>query len=403
MSRINGIFTMSSVSRLWCGLLWLVTASLAYTSLSDESLRHIPNGDSDFDIHKGALLAPILIPRVPGTPGSAKTQRHFIDFFAKNLPTWTLETHNSTSTTPATGGRQIPFTNLIFRRDPPWANPGDVGRLTLVAHYDSLYKPEGFIGATDSAVPCAILMHVARSVDTALTRKWDSMQANGQVGGGLQEEKGIQVLFIDGEEAWETWTDTDSLYGSRRVLSPRVTGREGADKVYRALAESWGSSTHDGFSTFSTQLESISLFLLLDLLGAPKPSVPSYFEKTHWAYQNLATAEERLRRLGLLETKAEPGPFLPESGKKSYQFIEGMYVLDDHVPFLQRGVDVLHIIPTPFPPVWHTMDDDGAHLHVPTARDWARIVTAFTAEWLELDGLLTPGQRASKYDEKLEL
>lgn len=29
---------------------------------------------------------------------------------------------------------------------------------------------------------------------------------------------------------------------------------------------------------------------------------------------------------------------------------------DDHRPFLQRGVPVFHVIPLPFPHVWHTLE-----------------------------------------------
>lgn len=195
--------------------LCLTATTHAYTQLSNQTLQLIPSGGKDFDVNDGVLLAPILIPRVPGTPGSEAAQNHFVDFFATKLPKWTVEWHNSTSTTPATGDKEVPFKNLIFRRDPPWAAPGEVSRLTLVAHYDSLYKPEGFIGATDSAASCAILMHVARSVDEALTRKWENMGK----GDELDEEKGVQIILLDGEEAWVTWTDSDSLYGSRYVLS----------------------------------------------------------------------------------------------------------------------------------------------------------------------------------------
>lgn len=197
-------------------LVLLPRAALAYTQLSDESLRSIPSADDDFNINSGALLAPILIPRVPGTPGSDTAQNHFVNFFARSLPAWDIEWHNSTSKTPATGDEDVPFRNLIFRRDPPWAQPGDVGRLTLVAHYDSLSKPEGFIGATDSAAPCAMLMHVARSIDEALTRKWAQMEAAGAAdNAGLEGEKGVQILLLDGEEAFVSWSDTDSLYGAR--------------------------------------------------------------------------------------------------------------------------------------------------------------------------------------------
>ena len=200
---------------LLCALLSLVAA---YTPLSDETLRNLPAAGSDFDIKSGSILSPILIPRVPGTPGSTKVQEHFVDWFTTHLPLWTISFQNSTSTTPATGSTQVPFVNIIITRDPPWAQPGDVGRLALVAHYDSKLTPVGFIGATDSAAPCAMIMHAARSVDEALTAKWKAMEADGSAGLGLEEEKGVQILLLDGEEAFVSWTDSDSLYGARYAL-----------------------------------------------------------------------------------------------------------------------------------------------------------------------------------------
>ncbi|KAI1378645.1 glutaminyl-peptide cyclotransferase [Hypoxylon crocopeplum] len=350
----------------------------AYEELSDDALRNIPSGAGDFHIKTGALLSPILIPRVPGTPGSIAVQHHFVDFFSRQLPKWKVDWHNSTAKTPATGDTNIPFTNLIITRDPPWTQPGDVGRLTLVAHYDSLYHPEGFIGATDSAAPCAMLMHVARSIDDALTKKWEAMEDSGDAGSGLEDEKGVQILLLDGEEAWVTWSATDSLYGSR------------------ALAESWDSELHPALSAYKTPLDSINLFLLLDLLGGPDPHVPSYFLPTHWAYQGMAKIEERMRKLGLLQTKPKT-PFLPDSRKQVSQFTTA-YIQDDHVPFMKRGVDVLHIIPSPFPDAWHTMDDDGEHLDLEAVDDWAKIVTAFAAEWMELDAFISQSHSNEKRD-----
>ena len=192
-----------------------VAGACAYEELSDVSLRKVPGGGHDFDVHSGALLAPILVPRVPGTPGSLAVQQHFLHFFAEYLPDWRVERHNSTSKTPATGNKDVPFANLVFTRDPPWAQEGDVERLTLVAHYDSLYRPEGFIGAMDSAAPCAMLLHTARSIDAALTEKWQAMQASGDAGSGLETDRGVQILLLDGEEAFVSWSDTDSLYGAR--------------------------------------------------------------------------------------------------------------------------------------------------------------------------------------------
>ena len=66
----------------------------------------------------------------------------------------------------------------------------------------------------------------------------------------------------------------------------------------------------------------------------------------------------------------------------------GGLVEDDHLPFIARGVDVLHIIPKDFPLVWHKSTDDGAHLDMDTCGDWAVLVTAFAAEWMDLEGYL---------------
>lgn len=202
-------------SALVLALSILTPLASPFKLLSATSLSHLERpSDGDFNHKTGALLSPILIPRVPGTPGSLKVLTHFQHFFTSELPLWKLSTQNSTQTTPLSKGKKIPFVNFFATRDPPWVRDGDVGRLVLVAHYDSKLTPEGFIGATDSAVPCAVLMHTARAVDKALTRKWEDMQKKGDEL-EMMEERGVMVLFLDGEESWESWTDTDSLYGAR--------------------------------------------------------------------------------------------------------------------------------------------------------------------------------------------
>ena len=354
----------------------ILTLVAAYASISDNTLTLLPKPGSDFDIHTGTLLAPILIPRVPGTPGSAAVLQHLANFFQTLDPSWKISFQNSSSKTPLSGNEEVPFTNLIATRDPPWAASGDVGRLNLVAHYDSKISPEGFIGATDSAAPCAMILHAVRSIDAALTRKWNAMQgeADGTFG-GIEEHKGIQVLMLDGEEAFLTWAGTDNTYGAR------------------SLADQWDNEVHPALSTYRTKLESISLFVLLDLLGAKDPSIPSYFKTTHWAYQNMATLEQRLRQLK--QFRSSPGSrWLPDHEKDASSNFMSYVMLDDHTPFINRGVDVLHLIPLGFPSVWHKIEDDGEHLDMPTVEDWALLTTAFAAEWMELEGFFdAPAKR----------
>jgi glutaminyl-peptide cyclotransferase len=378
-----------SLSFLLLQILTLLLPSqvLCYSQISDDTLQRLPTPGNDFDIHNGALLSPILRTRVPGTPGSTAVLNHFTDFFKKSLPDWTIEYQNSTSTTPTSKGAEIPFVNFIAYRDPPWADQGDVGRLTLAAHYDSKLTPEGFIGATDSAAPCAMIMHAARSIDAALTKKWAAMAAEGAEN-EFEEQKGVQILFLDGEEAFLSWTDADSLYGAR------------------SLAEHMESNFHPALSTYKTHLNSISLFILLDLLGSKNPTVPSYFTTTHWAYQKIAELESRLRSLRVFksspnhqkrDSNAKEPVFLTEADKPPASF-RGFYVQDDHVPFMARGVEVLHLIPSPFPAVWHDMSDDGEHLDIPTVEDWALLTTAFVVEWMELEGFFdaAPAPAASR-------
>ena len=398
---------------LFSVLLSLPPLASAYETLSDASLRSLPSPGTDFDIHTGALLAPILTPRVSGTPGNAKILAHLSGFFSEHLPDWRLEVQNSTSRVPAAGNRDVPFTNLIASRAPPDAPPPAVPYLTLAAHFDSKYRPEGFIGATDSAAPCAMLLHIARALDPALARKWAADKAN-SAAAAPKRALGLQIIFFDGEEAFGDWTATDSIWGAK------------------ALAAAWEASTSPARSAYANRLDAMELLVLLDLLGAKGPRVPSYYKTTHWAYAHMADAETRLRKLGLFKSAAteerkrrereearakkknrhgkgdaakkraaaakryDASHFLSEPDKKDTDQWMGGYIGDDHEPFYDRGVEVLHLIPSPFPRVWHQMDDDGRHLDLDTVEDWARLVGAFTAEYMELDEFMGDGKGSGK-------
>ena len=132
-------------------------------------------------------------------------------------------------------------------------------------------------------------------------------------------------------------------------------------------------------SKYPNALSQISIFVLLDVLGSVNPTIPSYFLITHWAYKNMANLEDRLRKIGLLET-------LPLSTflSKPNDIPRQAETADDYLPFMDRGIPFLNLLPSPLPPNQHTMDDNGDHLDLPTVRDWAKIVTAFALEWLDM-------------------
>jgi glutaminyl-peptide cyclotransferase len=98
---------------------------------------------------KGSVLAPFLIPRVSGTLGNKLVQKHIIDLFDKM--NWHIEQNTFSQDTPF---GEIEFNNIVVTKD---VNAHK--RFVLAAHFDSKYFKEfEFIGAIDSAAPCAILM-----------------------------------------------------------------------------------------------------------------------------------------------------------------------------------------------------------------------------------------------------
>jgi glutaminyl-peptide cyclotransferase len=103
-----------------------------------------------------------------------------------------------------------------------------------------------------------------------------------------------------------------------------------------------------------TELDGIEHLVLLDLLGAPNPSIRSYFTDTAWLFDSLASAERRLHEGGVLMGSEGTGAFqsffLPRRANEPKY---GM--VDDHIPFLRKGVSILHVIAVPYPGVWHTL------------------------------------------------
>jgi glutaminyl-peptide cyclotransferase len=59
--------------------------------------------------------------------------------------------------------RRIKFTNIIAT-----LNPDAPRRMVIACHYDSKLTPEGFLGATDSAVPCAQMINLAHTMQMDL-------------------------------------------------------------------------------------------------------------------------------------------------------------------------------------------------------------------------------------------
>uniref|UniRef100_A0A8C3KXC1 Glutaminyl-peptide cyclotransferase n=1 Tax=Chrysolophus pictus TaxID=9089 RepID=A0A8C3KXC1_CHRPC len=312
------------------------------------SPRHPPHVTPLSPCHPRPLVTHPISPHCPHvtplrvTPPSPCHPQHITDHLSALRAGWQLDLDTFSAPTPR---GTVTFSNLVAT-----LSPSAPRRLTLACHYDTkvLASPgaaAAFIGATDSAVPCAMLMEVAAALDGPLR--------NAKEG---DAEVTLQLLFLDGEEAFEEWSATDSLYGARHLAARMAATRHGAH---------------------STELSAMSLLVLLDLLGARNPAIHSHFPQTHHWFLRLVAIEKHLRRLGLLHASPHDQPFFSLSPAPGP-------VEDDHIPFLQRGVPVLHLIPLPFPWVWHTTEDNEDNLHPPTMEDLCKILTAFVAEFLQL-------------------
>ncbi|KZV96162.1 hypothetical protein EXIGLDRAFT_671319 [Exidia glandulosa HHB12029] len=300
---------------------------------------------------------------------------------------WTVEIDAFTDKTPY-GEKH--FANVVATKDPKAAR-----RVILAAHFDSKFfatSPENqFLGATDSAAPCAMMLDLAEALDPLLDRREalkDTAADPSEV--DHEDDVTLQLVFFDGEEAFKDWTHTDSVYGARHL----------AEKWQRAYID---PRQKRRLHPTATELSTIDHLVLLDLLGAARPHIRSYFQPTAWLFDAMASAERRVLDAGLLADVGGPSAwsasdafFVPRTGNEYAGGIE-----DDHIPFLRRGVEILHIIASPFPNVWHTIRDDASALDLPTMRRWNLILRVFFSEYLGLRPDIpstagTTGARSSK-------
>lgn len=59
-------------------------------------------------------------------------------------------------------------------------------------------------------------------------------------------------------------------------------------------------------------------------------------------------------------------------------------IQDDHTPFEERNVPILHLIPVPFPTVWHKIQDDRQAIDLTTVENLLKIFRIFIIEYLHI-------------------
>lgn len=277
----------SKLPALVIALLLLLTGSPALAA----GLAASPAERNSFDGAKALAYTHTFVTetgrRYNGSPGLAKAQSFLKSFFAKDQ----LQEDTFTSSTPA--GPQL-MHNFIVRF------PGKKdGVIVLATHYETNYplKDINFVGANDGGATTGLLLQIA-----------NDLRAHPPQG------MSVWLVFFDGEEAVQQWSDTDSLYGSRH------------------LAAKWQA---DG------TLAKIKAFLLTDMIGD----------------RDLDIQQDTNSTPALIETVRKAAAI---EGDSNYFFKQENTISDDHLPFMKRGVPCVDIIDIDYGPndsYHHTVQD----------------------------------------------
>jgi glutaminyl-peptide cyclotransferase len=132
--------------------------------------------------------------------GLKQTRDYIISTLKKYNFTIELETHKENTPLGV-----VEFTNIIAN----YKQQLNKKKLILAAHYESkFYKDLNFVGATDAAFPCGLLLELSSFIDQQIqSRNWNDPSVD------------FQLVFFDGEEAFVGFSEKDGLYGSKYIAS----------------------------------------------------------------------------------------------------------------------------------------------------------------------------------------
>jgi glutaminyl-peptide cyclotransferase len=170
-------------------------------------------------------------------------------------------------------------------------------RIVFCGHYDTkVFHDFTFVGANDGGSSAAFLLELARVLKTR------------------KNPLTMEILFLDGEEAVREWRDNDHTYGSRH---------------YVEAAKQAGT------------LRQIRAAVLVDMIGGRDLTLDHETHSTAWL---LDAVWKSAKKLGVQDHFPErPSP-----------------VEDDHIPFLEAGVQAVDIIDLNHYAErgwWHTRED----------------------------------------------
>lgn len=214
-------------------------------------------------------------PRYLGSENHKKLERYILDHLRGD------RVEDDAFTADTVEGK-FPVRNIIAKF------PGTKdGLIVILGHYDTNYplRNTGYVGANDGGSSTAILLEYAN-------------QLRGGGSGKKRDGYSVWLVWTDGEEAVRTWSDTDSLYGTRH------------------LAEKWEK---DG------TLKKIKALMVMDMIGDADLNIERDTNSAPWLLDLIYAAAER-------------------AGYQSHFYARQGGFEDDHIPFVKRGVPSADVI-----------------------------------------------------------
>ena len=253
-----------------------------------------PTGQAIYNLTQQLLNA--APKRFNGSPGHLAAEAFIKDHFKPEAAKGDLLTDQFLANTPA--GPQT-MRNYIVRF------PGKKdGIIVLASHYETNYplRDIPFVGANDGACTTALLIELGAYFRTHPPQGYS-----------------VWLLFDDGEEAVQSWSESDSLYGTKHQ------------------AAKWFS---DGTA------RRIKAVLVADMIGDKDLNIMEEMQSTPWL--------RAILRQAAMDTHHSANVFKTQGSEE-----------DDHMPFLQRGIPALDIIDVDYGPHTTSMPDGYHH----TAQD----------------------------------
>ena len=246
-------------------------------------------------------------PRPPGTDAIEKTRSYLTSQL--QAAGWKVERQTFSDETPR---GKVQFVNLIAT-----FGAANAPSFLVCSHYDTkTFDNAAFVGANDAGSSTGVLVELAR-----VAAQRPDLAAK------------LELVFFDGEEAYEAFTDTDGLFGSR-YFAQQLAAQDKA-KLFRGG-------------------------ILFDMVGDKSLTITLPPDSPPDLAAGIFAAAEGLKV------------------RKHFTYFD-RDITDDHTPLNEIGIPVIDLIDFEYPP-WHTPQDTIDKLSAESLRITGAVACYYLAE-----------------------